>query len=326
MARWLERGETWAILASLAYTASALFNRVGVQVTHLAVGVTLRALPLALLSIFLILSSERRRSQIRRGSNFLGWGTLLLLLINGSILYHIGNPLILEALRLGGVTITTPTSATSNLWAAILATLFLGEVFTRRILAGMLVLIAGIATIAWGQTQSVAVSPAWPLAIVLALSAAWCWAGSGIILARTTRRGLSLPVVLGIGAVWGILVLNGYLAVSEGLDIYLRTPPQGLLAFTISGLLDGFALTSITKALSLTPVAKVVSLSSLQQGLGPLLAFLILADPLNLIMAGGIAVVMVGAIVVQTGRAAIKTRILPATPPAEEIPVSSSSP
>lgn len=326
MRSWLERGETWALLASLAYTASTLFNRVGVQVTHLAVGVTLRALPLALFSLFLILSNERRRGQISRGSNFLGWGTLFLLLVNGSILYHIGNPLILEALRLGGVTITTPTSATSNLWAAILATLFLGEVFTRRILGGMLVLIAGIGTIAWGQSQGVAVSAAWPLAILLSLLAAWCWAASGIILARTTRRGLALSVVLGIGAVWGILGLNGYLAVSQGLDIYFRTPPLGLVAFTISGFLDAFALTSITKALSLAPVAKVVSLSSLQQGLGPLLAFLLLDDPLNFIMAGGIALVMVGAVVVQTGRAAIKTRVLPASPPTEELPIAPSSP
>lgn len=324
MARWLERGEFWAILASLAYTASALFNRVGVQVTHLAVGVTLRALPLALFSLFLILNSEKRRGQVSRGGNFLGWGTLVLLLVNGSILYHIGNPLILEAFRLGGVTIVTPTSATSNLWAAILATIFLGEVFTRRILSGMLVLILGIGTIAWGQSQGNAVSPQWPLAILLALLAAWCWAISGIILARTTRRGLVLPVVLGIGAIWGVLGLNGYLAATGELDIYLRTPTLGLVAFTISGFLDAFAITSITKALSLAPVAKVVSLTSLQQGLGPLLAFLILRDPLNPGMAAGIVIVMLGAIVVQTGRAGMRPHTLPATPAVEDLPVAPS--
>jgi uncharacterized membrane protein len=107
---------------------------------------------------------------------------------------------------------------------------------------------------------------------------------------------------LTVSVLTGAITLNGYLLATGDIGLYLTTPRAIMAAAIIAGVLGMAALVSLTTALSLTTVASANALNSLQVGLAPLIAWLLLGEGMNTWIALGILLIMGGVIVVQIAK------------------------
>lgn len=301
----LGRGELWALAAAVAYALNNIFIRVAVRDYDLndMMGVSLRAMPTFLFAFVIGLGTKKRdpdatspTSDLKLAAMLVGYGLLT---------FVIANPLLFAALRTGGVLVATPVTGTQALWAGLIASIFLREPFNRRVAGGMVITIAGIALLALSQSRGTPVSATWWLAVPFALGAALCWALSGVLITGAMRRGVDRFPALAIATGSGIIVLNLYLLFTGQIDVYAATPVQAQGNVLLAGLLNTIALVSITTAFSLTSVTSATTLNSLQIGLAPLIAWLLLGEDLDWLMALGILLISIGVIIVQRANSAM---------------------
>jgi drug/metabolite transporter (DMT)-like permease len=298
----LGKGELWALLAALAYALNNVFVRIAVRDydPNRWMGVALRATPTFLFALVMGWRMQRRDPE---DVSPLSQGRLTLMLCGyGLATFVIANPLLFRALRVGGVLIATPVTGTQALWAGLIAMIVLKDPLNARMVGGMAVTIGGITLLAVGQSLGTPVSPDWWQAVPLALGTAFCWSLSGVLVTGAMRRGVDRFSALAMATGSGIIALNVYLLLSGQLSAYTTTPPIALLSLLAAGALNAVALVSVTTALSLTTVASATTLNSLQIGLAPLIAWLFLGEPLNLLMGVAIPIIILGVILVQRAR------------------------
>jgi drug/metabolite transporter (DMT)-like permease len=304
----LGRGELWALTAALAYALNNIFVRVAVRDYDLnyMMGVGLRATPTFLLALLMGIGAKRRNPQAV--SPISDWRLTAMLVGYGLLTFVIANPLLFAALRAGGVLIASPVTGTQALWAGLIAALFLHEPLNRTMVGGMGITVAGIALLAVSQSGGTPISPtvrlsahgeAWWLAVPFALGTALCWALSGVLVTGAMRRGVDRFWALAVATGSGIVALNLYLLLAGDIGVYATTPLMAQVSLLLAGLLNAVALVSITTALSLTSVASATTLNSLQIGLAPLFAWLLLGEQPELLMAMGILLIAVGVVIVQ---------------------------
>ena len=295
----LGKGEVWALGAAFGYALYQVFLRVALRGEGLntMVGATVQAIPVLLFSVAMGWIVKRRdRGTVSPLSDWRLIGTLV---VNGLLLFVIATPLLFEALRKGGVLITSPLTGTQVLWAALLAAILLRERFTRAMALGMLVSVIGIAALTLGRTGAAGLSSTWWLAVPYALGAAFCWALAGVHMAYNMRRGVDSFQVLAIPIIVGVGVLNVYLLITGDLGLYASTPLNVYLSLLLAGTFSAVALVCLTMALSLTTVASATTLNSLQVALAPMIAALFLGEELNLIIGIGVLLILVGVMIVQ---------------------------
>jgi drug/metabolite transporter (DMT)-like permease len=201
------------------------------------------------------------------------------------------------------VLITSPVTGTQVLWAALLATLFLGQPFNRTMALGMLLSVVGVLVLALGQSRGAQLAPTWWRAVPYALGVAVCWALSGVTLSYAMQRGVDRYQALAVVVLTGVVTLNIYLLAAGRTHLYASTPRSVLLSAVAAGLFNMVALVSVVTAFSLTTVASASAINSLQVGLAPLLAWAALGEQLNITMIAGILLILAGVLVVQRARA-----------------------
>jgi drug/metabolite transporter (DMT)-like permease len=168
---------------------------------------------------------------------------------------------------------------------------------------GMIIMVVGITALTVGSNGSLQLSSTWWRAIPFALGVALCWALAGVLITYCMRQGVDRFEVLAIPTVVGIAALNGYLLVTGGISLYASTPLPVVLSLLAAGVFSAVALICLTTALDLTTVASATTLNSLQVAIAPLIAWFFLGEVLDLVLAAGILLIMVGAIIVQRARA-----------------------
>jgi drug/metabolite transporter (DMT)-like permease len=224
------------------------------------------------------------------------------MIVSGLLTFVVGNPLLLAALRAGGVLIATPMIGTQTLWSALLAAALLGEALNVRMALAMTLSLAGIVVLTVGKTAQLALQPGWWMAVPLAAGAALCWALGGVLSAGAMRRGINRYQAVFISSLTAVVALNAYLLVSGALPLYWTASLSARLGMLLAGVFNGVALVSLTSAIAQTSVASATTLYSLQIAISPLLAWLVLKEPLNLWMAAGILIITAGVIAVQRAR------------------------
>ncbi|MDY7040492.1 MAG: DMT family transporter [Chloroflexota bacterium] len=294
----LGAGEMWALSAAFSYALTNVFARVAVRgnINYL-LGVILRATPVCLFSLVMVLSVRRRNPQAV--SPFSDWKLIGVLVSYGVLTFVVGGPLLFYALQVGGVLVTTPVTGTQVLWSGLLAAVFLHERLNWKMVVGMLICAGGIALLALGQSGGVPVSPRWWLAIPLALGTAFCWSLSGVLVAYAMRRGVDHFQSLAVATSSGILLLNIYLLAHGQISVYWQTPLSVEASVLLAGMFGAVALISVTTAISLTTIASANAINSLQVVIAPLIAWIFLGEQLNLTMSLGILAVMSGVVCVQ---------------------------
>jgi DME family drug/metabolite transporter len=295
-------GEVWAFSGALAYSFDNVFTAFAVrgQGINFYLGACLRSLPVFTFTIIVTLFSRKRTKNST--SPFSNIRIVLALIAYGLLTFFLGNTMFFSALQKGGVLVTTPLAGTQVLWAALFAILLLGEGLNWKMVAGMLISIVGIFILAIGRSGGVNLAPQWWLAIPLALGTAVCWSLSGVLIAYAQRKGVDRFHALLFALVVGYISLNGYMLFSGQISSYTTTPLKLMGNVIMAGGFNMLALISITTALGLTSVASATTLGSLQVGLAPIFAWLLIKEEMNLLIGIGIVLILTGVIVVQINR------------------------
>ena len=299
------KGELWALGAALFYALNNVFTGVAVRGHDLnyMLGVSLRATPVFL--FVLVMGWGARRRNPDAVSPLSDWRLLAALTGYGVLTFVVANPLLFAALQKGGILVASPVSGTQVLWGALLAAILLREPLNRKMVAGMVISIAGVFVLSLGRSGDVTLSPSWWLAVPYATGTAFCWALSGVLVTYVMRCGVDRFQSLAVATLTGIVLDNVYLLATGNIGLYVTTSRQLLLNVLIAGLFNTVALVSIVSALSLTSVASATTINSLQVGLAPLVAWVFVGERMTWLMGLGILLTMGGVILVQRARGAM---------------------
>jgi drug/metabolite transporter (DMT)-like permease len=297
------KGELWALGAALAYGLDNVFAANAVRGTGIdsILGAGLRSIPVWTFALIMALTTPRRNPKAT--SPFSDWKLVAALMGYGVLTFGIGNPLLFAAFRAGGVQVATPVVATQVLWSGLLAVILLKEPLSRRMLLGMGVCILGVVVLTVGKSQGSSLQPGWWLSVPYALTTASCWALAAVLITYAMRRGVDRFQALAFALLVGLACLNGVLLLQGKISLYATTPANLILKVITAGAFNMVALVSVTTALSLTTVVSASILSSLQAGIAPLIAWVFLGERMNLGLALGIVMILLGAIAVQQARA-----------------------
>jgi len=308
--RMLGRGETWAIVSVLCYTAISLLVRRATAGGDRFVAVTLRALPALLVTSTVVLATPYSREQLRPGAKgFLGWKTLAAIFVQALLIFSIGNSLNFEALKYAGVTITAPISSTSAIFGGLMALLVLKEIFNREMIAGMIVTTVGVFVLTRGQAMGTPVSEHWLRGVGFSLIGAVCASIGGILLTYALRRGADVFVSMLLSTGTAVLSMILVLGFQGRLSLYWTSSPEVVRDLLLAGIINAVSVLAITKSLELSPWAVAMSIGRLSVVLSPLAAVLFLGEHINASMLVGIFLVILGVLAVQWGQMIGRRRI-----------------
>lgn len=247
-------------------------------------------LALAAVSFFVIARLAGHRLRLRRGE----LGALALMALFNSLGWHLLSAYGVQLIGAGKASIL---GFTMPLWAALLSALLLKEPLRRTTLAGLVLGLAGVAVLLWGDAEILARSP-W--GVVAMLAAAVCWA-MGTVLMKRSRSDLSVVAL----AAWQFALAAPVLAVGA----WAVEGPVELASISLTAWLVlvyiifiGLVLPQIVwfRIIRLYPAA-VAALSTLAIPVVAVLsAALLIGEPLGwtqllalLLVAGSLAVVLV---------------------------------
>lgn len=205
----------------------------------------------------------------------------------------------LGAARAGVVVGTTP------LFGTAVALLALQETVHAGVLAGVVLVVAGIVLLSTARARS-GVVPLQPAGFVLGFLAATCWASSPVFI----RWGLEqLPMPL-IGVTIGMTAATaayGMALLVPGLPTSGRFSGSGVRWLMAAGAFVGFGIAGQWIALALAPVAVVLALNQLAVPVVVVTSPLIVGkvvEPFSARTAAGGAIVLAGTLVIIVSRVA----------------------
>jgi len=314
----LGRGELWALAGALFYALSNVLSGAATQGYDLnpLLGAGMRALPTLFLCTALgwrargqkpAPTTKRGYGRVAPTSPLADWRILGALVACGLAVFLTGGTLLFIALQLGGVAVTSPITGTQVLWSAIIAALLLHQPLNRKMVFGMLISVVGVCLLTLGRSGTWTLSPRWWLAIPLATATAVSWALSGVFVAYVLGRGVDRFQAMAVSSLVGVVSINAVLWLGGNLHVYSSTPVGAQWRLLIAGTLGNIGLLAFISALAHTTVASTSALNSLQVGLAPLLSWIVLGEQMNTRMGLGIALIMIGVIVVQVTKPAAAT-------------------
>jgi drug/metabolite transporter (DMT)-like permease len=139
-------------------------------------------------------------------------GAWLWLTVSVLALLVVGDTLYFRSMHLAGVSWAMPVASINPLWAVLLAALFVGEPLTWTLLAGAVLVIAGVALVSRPASQAIQGKPVDPRArrvgLLLALVVSVLWA-IGQVALRPATEGMHSVVANSVRQPMGALVLLG---------------------------------------------------------------------------------------------------------------------
>lgn len=169
--RLITRGEFWMVGAVAGYVASYLFDKIAVTNVDPLIGPLFRRLPSLLLGIVLLLGQGMIEQLNPSSPRFIGKPAIVVFVVSG-VVSTLGMFAYYLALLFGGIVVTIPVTQTLVLWGAIIGWMYLGEKLDGKAILGVLVVVAGLIVLSYGQSQAEAASERWVYAIPLALFSA----------------------------------------------------------------------------------------------------------------------------------------------------------
>ncbi len=297
-------GEWWALGAAISYAIANVLTRVAAVEGDPLAGTVLRVIPLALFGLLMMALRPQRTAQLLPAhADFVGWRQIALTFFSGLIIAPLAHLWLFLAFRYGGVLVAVPFFSTFPLFGALIAVPFLGESFNRRIGTGIVVSLVGITVLTYGQQVGIPVSDLWPLGAFYGLLTGLVWAVSSNIGSFLLRRRMDIFSLIGITLTMSAVILTTILAVQGRLDSFTSFSQRGYISLFVSGVMLGVAQVCLYRAFELTSVASASTVKVLDVLIATVLATTILGEVLNIPGALGIAVLLIGVVVVQVAKA-----------------------
>lgn len=294
-------GEFWAGGSAISYALSNVFSGVAVVAADPLLASAFRLVP-TLAFAWLQVVRARTWSRLSPASpGFIGWRLLGLLALSGAG-GSAGTVFFFLALQAGGIILSAPILSTNVLWSALIAAVFLREPLNRRMTAGILVSVFGIALLGYGRSAGSAVLPGALWAIPLTLAASVTWSAMSNCSRYVLTRGVNKYLVLAASQTFGVIIMLGViLAIGRGAVLW-TTPLDAIVFVILAGILTAFAQVCDASSLSLTTVASYSTIYGTNSLLSALIAVTFLGQSLNAWTAAGMIATVAGAIYVQWSR------------------------
>jgi drug/metabolite transporter (DMT)-like permease len=312
-------GELWAGVSSLSYAVAAIFSRVASLTVHPFVAPALRLLPVAALAWTQVVRVKKDVARLRPSApDFFGWRVVLVMLLGGTLTTVIGTVGYFYALRIGGVVLTQPVLATSILWSALIAALFLREPLNRKMVIGLLIAVSGVALLGYGRAIDGGSAAGTLVAIPLALIPAVSWAGGGNCTRYALVKGVDKYTILAVAHTWAISLLLIFVFVSGQGNLITGLDLGGMGTLILAGVLTGAAQITLAQALTFTTVASASTINGMNPVLAAVFAALLLGERLTGLMIMGTVLTVIGVIFVQINKERVSSP--EALTPVEEVP------
>jgi drug/metabolite transporter (DMT)-like permease len=287
----------------LSYALTAIFSRVAALSVDPFVAPVFRMLPVLTIAWVQVARSRRVGSRVQPSRTvFGGWRVLSVLALGGILTTVIGTVGYFYALRTGGVVLSQPVLATSILWGALIAALFLKEPLTRPMVAGLFAAVAGVALLGYGRSAGQEVPSSVLVAIPWALVPAIAWPAASNCTRYALTRGVDKYATIAVSGTLAVLVLCGLIFVIGRGPAFWGTEWKAIGTLLLAGLLTAAAQISTAQALTLTTVASVNTIGGTNPVLATVLAALFLGEELNLLMLIGTLLTVAGVVYVQLSK------------------------
>ena len=277
----------FALLAAIFFGLSAIPAKRGLSHTDTQTGALISIL--TVVTVFLISSPWWMRSQ--------DWFTTGFWIFVATGLFHPALSLYftLESMDRAGATVASTLAATSPIFAALTAMILLGESMTPLIAIGTLVTMCGVISLTW--MPGTGITRVMRIALVFATAAAVI---RGLV-NTTGKFGLDLmPNAMMAGflshAVGGLGVLVIY-RLRRG-RLPLNMSGAGFRAFGLSGCFIAIAIACMYSALLRNPVTLVAPVIGTYPVFTLLAALALKEEKITLHIAGGVAVVVAGVVLI----------------------------
>jgi len=300
-------GEPWAIGSVLGYASANIFDRMAVVQADFLLGPFLRGLPSLLLGLVLVWKNGTW-DQMRPSSSSFAGRRAILSFITAGVLSTMGLFAYYLAIKLGGITVTTPVQETYVIWGTLIAWFFLHERFHGYVLVGVVLITLGLVTLSLGEQHASGVAaapipPHWYWAIPLALFTALTWGISGVLWRDGQLRGAHQSTAILLQFTSSVIVGLAGLAIVGKLGLLLTVPRGALLALVWSGVLSGIiAVYCLFTALRLMEVARVYAFTSVTPIVATLCAHFLLHEYLDARILAGVVLVSIGVTLTQVFR------------------------
>lgn len=294
----IQSGEAWAFVSAMGYALTNIFSRIASLTIDPLVAPIFRAVPTLLIGWAHVIRFRAGWSRLQpASSSFVGWRVVLVMLLGGTM-NIIGTVSFFAALKAGGVVVTAPILATSILWGALIAAIFLKEPLTRNMIGGIIIAVSGIALLGYGGSIDNQVPPEALTAIPLALVTALSWASSGNCTRYALTHGADKYLAVAFAQTWGCTLLTIVILVSGRTSLW-TTDFNTIGTLLLAGLLSALALYAAAQAYSLARVVTVTTINGANPAISTILAVVLLGEEINLLMVVGITLTMIGVIYVQ---------------------------
>ena len=219
------------------------------------------------------------------------------MIVLGSLLGGpIANGAYLVGLALAGA-YAIPISATCSLFGAIFSWLFLKQRPTKRVVAGMVVCVAGAIIINWAEPEG---TKNFTLGIICALIAAICWGLEGMF---SSSSGEELEPEISVNLrelVSGIVDLAIIVPAVKALSLLMGTLQAGIpvIWLLVAGLSAAVSFLTWFKSNALVGCAIGMSLNVTYAFWGVLFCVLFLGQELTVTIVAGSIIIVLGAVLV----------------------------
>lgn len=293
-------GEFWAFASALGYAFTSIFSRIAaVAVSNPIFATIFRALPTLSIGWTRFIRYRAGWSRLKPSSAaFVGWRTVFVMLFGG-VSNVAGTVAFFKALEVGGVVLTAPVQSTSVLWSAVLAAILLKEPLTRKMVAGIIVVMGGVALLGYGQSLGSNVDADALWAIPLTLFTTFAWSLSGNCTRYALTHGADKYMSVALAQSTGTLVLFSIVILSGQSQQMFNTSWDTIGTLLLAGVLSAVALYAGAQAYVHTTVASVATISSTNPVIATLLAVILLNENFNALMAVGMLLTVIGIVYVQ---------------------------
>ncbi|MDY6984901.1 MAG: DMT family transporter [Candidatus Thermoplasmatota archaeon] len=278
-------GELFIFISILAFSISDLFDRVAVIETDPFLATLIKCI---IICVFVFLFSLKEGFNLKGSAYFIA---------SGFISEIVGSVSFMQSLRYG-ISVALPVIQSQVIFTALLSFLLLNERLSKKAYGGVIVIFAGLATLAYSQAYNSAVSnPIIGFGFALIAAAGW---GSGAVLWKmglehgaSSDTGLIIHYLTAIAALSFITVIRG--------NFYISAADTGNLF--IAALLDGIiGMVALIHSMRYISATRAQTLKSLYPLLACLLAFLIFKEPITALMAAGMVIATAGVILFENGK------------------------
>ena len=297
------RGELWALIAFFAFTASNLFDKLGLSSgANPFAALIVKDSLIFLTSVFMSLKLGLYKKCFSKSSpDYCGFKGAWPFILSGPIMDGIGTAFFYVAISTGSLVVAVPCIQSQTLWAAIIASIMLKERLTKQTRLGIVVYIVGLILVNCGGYiggGDIYATGNSLLCAAIALVAGLAWALSTVLWKKGMVNGCDKWVGLSIHYPTTWICVFIYLALSNNLAAY-KMSGNAILALMGSGVASGLiGVTAFMMALKTTSVNKANVIKSAYPILLSVLAWLIFGEYMNIWMFIGIALTVVGVVIV----------------------------